>query len=297
MDDSPYVKLITLEPAHFHAALVQKQMLPGIATRVAIYAPLGPDLLAHLKLIEQFNTRPDNPTHWELDIHCSSRPLEEMLAARPGNVVVLAGHNRTKIGKIEASLRAGLNVLSDKPWIIRAEDFPALESALSMAGEKRPGGLRYDDRAPRNHHDPSARTRERPGRLRRASFPPTAINRAFSWKAPITFSRRWPARPACVRCISLTFRIKGKGLTDVGTHLVDLVQWTLFPDQALNYRQDIQVQGRQALGHRDLRGAISRRLPARRRFPPSLPLTFTETNSTTTATIRWITKFGAPKCG
>jgi hypothetical protein len=29
----------------------------------------------------------------------------------------------------------------------------------------------------------------------------------------------------------------------VGTHLVDLVQWTLFPNQALNYRQDIRVQG------------------------------------------------------
>ena len=36
---------------------------------------------------------------------------------------------------------------------------------------------------------------------------------------------------------------EGEGLTDVGTHLVDLVQWTLFPDQALDYRQDIQVQG------------------------------------------------------
>ena len=29
----------------------------------------------------------------------------------------------------------------------------------------------------------------------------------------------------------------------MGTHLVDLVQWTLFPDQALDYRRDIQVQG------------------------------------------------------
>jgi hypothetical protein len=36
---------------------------------------------------------------------------------------------------------------------------------------------------------------------------------------------------------------QGEGRTDVGTHLVDLAQWTLFPDQALDYRQDIQVQG------------------------------------------------------
>ena len=76
MGDPTLVRLITLDPAHFHAALVQKQMLPGIDKRVSIYAPLGPDLLAHLKLIEQFNSRVNNPTSWELDIHCSPRSLE-----------------------------------------------------------------------------------------------------------------------------------------------------------------------------------------------------------------------------
>ena len=78
MEDPRLVRLITLDPAHFHAALVQKQMLPGISPRVVIFARLGPDLLAHLKLIEQFNNRPDHPTRWELDIHCSPHSLEEM---------------------------------------------------------------------------------------------------------------------------------------------------------------------------------------------------------------------------
>ena len=160
MGDSDFVRLITLDPAHFHAALVQKQMLPGIAKRVSIYAPLGPDLLAHLKLIEQFNSRPDNPTSWELDIHCSPRSLEEMIAARPGNVVVLAGRNRIKIGKIKASLEAGLNVLSDKPWIIRAEDLSRAGVRPFLGRPEGAGGVRYDDRAPRNHHHPSARTGE-----------------------------------------------------------------------------------------------------------------------------------------
>src|SRR5438067_1174843 len=37
----------------------------------------------------------------------------------------------------------------------------------------------------------------------------------------------------------------GEGLSDVGTHVVDLVQWTAFADQPLDYRKDIQVvQGR-----------------------------------------------------
>ena len=35
----------------------------------------------------------------------------------------------------------------------------------------------------------------------------------------------------------------GEGLADVGTHVVDLVQWTAFPDQKLDYRSDIRILG------------------------------------------------------
>jgi predicted dehydrogenase len=34
---------------------------------------------------------------------------------------------------------------------------------------------------------------------------------------------------------------QGEGLNDIGTHLVDLVQWTAFPDQSLDYRKDVQL--------------------------------------------------------
>jgi predicted dehydrogenase len=34
---------------------------------------------------------------------------------------------------------------------------------------------------------------------------------------------------------------QGEGLSDVGTHLVDLVQWTLFPNQAIDYRTQIEM--------------------------------------------------------
>ena len=34
----------------------------------------------------------------------------------------------------------------------------------------------------------------------------------------------------------------GDGLQDVGTHPVDLIQWTAFPDQALDYRNDVHVE-------------------------------------------------------
>lgn len=38
------VKLMTLDPGHFHAALVQKTMLDQIDPTVYIYAPEGPEL-------------------------------------------------------------------------------------------------------------------------------------------------------------------------------------------------------------------------------------------------------------
>ena len=34
---------------------------------------------------------------------------------------------------------------------------------------------------------------------------------------------------------------QGEGLNDIGTHLVDLVQWTLFPGRAVDYRSEIKV--------------------------------------------------------
>ena len=52
------VKLITLDPGHFHAALVQKTMYPHVSPAVSVYAPPGNDLDQHLKRIESYNTRP-----------------------------------------------------------------------------------------------------------------------------------------------------------------------------------------------------------------------------------------------
>jgi hypothetical protein len=44
-------------------------------------------------------------------------------------------------------------------------------------------------------------------------------------------------RPASV----LDVRQQGEGMADVGTHLADLAQWTLFPGRAISYRTDIHM--------------------------------------------------------
>src|SRR5437016_7693331 len=136
------MQLIIFDPGHFHATLLQKEMYPWLAKRVAVYAPLGPDLLDYLNRVGLFNSRRENPTHWEMDVHASADPMAEMLRARagnPGNIVVFTGRNRGKIDRILAALSGGLNVLADKPWIIASSDLPKLEEVLALAGRKQLG--------------------------------------------------------------------------------------------------------------------------------------------------------------
>src|SRR6266478_3629733 len=115
----PDVRLMTVDPGHFHAGLVQKEMYPGVADRVDVYAPVGPDLTEHLNRIVAFNRRSEHPTTWTMEVHASPDFFERMLRERPGNVVVFSGRNRGKIGRILASVRAGVHVLADKPWILK----------------------------------------------------------------------------------------------------------------------------------------------------------------------------------
>ena len=56
------VVIATLDPGHFHAALVQKTSLPNVSNDVYVYSNPGEDLQSHLAKIEAFKTRVDNPT-------------------------------------------------------------------------------------------------------------------------------------------------------------------------------------------------------------------------------------------
>ena len=136
------VKIMTLDPGHFHAALVQKTMYDQVSPTVHVYAPTGPDVVDHLKRIEGFNTRSDNPTDWEEVVYTGDDFLEKMLAERPGNVVVLSGSNKKKTKYIKACVDAGLNVFADKPMCITPEDFELLKEAFISAKEN--GVLIYD---------------------------------------------------------------------------------------------------------------------------------------------------------
>ena len=107
------VKLITLDPSHFHAALVQKSMYPGIDSVVYVYAPKGLGLDEQLNYIDQYNSRPESPTHWVEKVYSGDDYLQKMLAEKKGNVVVLAGNNLKKTEYIKKSIDDGLNAVQD----------------------------------------------------------------------------------------------------------------------------------------------------------------------------------------
>jgi len=56
------VRLMTIDPGHFHAALVQKKMYDQVSPEVHIFAPEGPDVTDHMNRIEGFNARENAPT-------------------------------------------------------------------------------------------------------------------------------------------------------------------------------------------------------------------------------------------
>ena len=80
--DSGRVRLITVDPGHFHAALVQKTMSEGIDSVVNVYAPEGPELQAHLDLIKQYNERTEAPTHWSEKVYTGNDFLEKMIGEK-----------------------------------------------------------------------------------------------------------------------------------------------------------------------------------------------------------------------
>jgi len=234
------VRFITLDPGHFHAGLVQKEMYPNVSRKVNIYAPLGSDLIEHLNRIVAFNTRKENATSWELEVHTGPDFLERMLREKPGNVVVLSGRNRGKIDRIKASIEAGLNVLADKPWIIDAADLPKLEAALQTADQKRL--VAYDIMTERYEittmlqrelvNDRDTFGTQMPGTEKDPGVYMESVHQLLKLVAGLPLRR-----PAWF----FDTRQQGEGLTDVGTHLVDLAQWILFPEQSIDYRSDVRV--------------------------------------------------------
>ena len=239
-DTSCEVRLITLDPGHFHAALVQKSSYPQVCKDVYVYAPEGDDLKEHLNRIDGYNTRAESPTEWLEIIYTGPDFLEKMLSEKKGNVMVTAGNNGKKTAYLKAALSAGLNVLADKPMAIKVSDFNELKECFDIAGRK--GVLLYDIMTERFEITTilqkefslisgvfgvqQAGTPDDPGIVKES------VHHFLK-----TVSGNPLIRPAWFFDVGQ----QGAGIVDVTTHLVDLVQWECFPGQIIDYTKDVQL--------------------------------------------------------
>lgn len=230
--DAAPVKLITLDPGHFHAALVQKTQLDGVDPEVHVYAPAGPDLDRHLALIDGFNTRTDQPTAWRTKVHTGPDFLERLLAEKPGNVVVISGNNARKSRYILECVKAGLNVLADKPMAIDPDGLKLLEEAYRVAAEKK---LLLLDIMTERHEITTLLQREL------SRFPGVfgTLDRGTPEDPSVTkesvhhFSKLVNGAPLQRPPWFFDPTQQGEAIVDVTTHLVDLVQWECFPGEVI----------------------------------------------------------------
>jgi predicted dehydrogenase len=234
------VRLITVDPGHFHAALVQKSMYPGVDSNVQVYAPKGPDLQMHLNKITAYNSAKLAPTHWNEIVYTGTDFFKKMMQERKGNVVVLAGNNQLKTDYILQSVQAGFNVFSDKPMAINTEGFEKLKKAFQTAASKKV--LLYDIMTERYE---ITTILQRALSMQPALFGQlekgTPENPAVTKESVHHFFKYVSGTPLTRPAWFFDVAQEGEGIVDVTTHLVDLVQWECFPEKIIDYRKDIRL--------------------------------------------------------
>lgn len=240
VNDNKMVKLLTLDPGHFHAALVQKKNYPDIDTNAYVYAPDGPEVEAHLNLIRQYNSNPENPTHWNEIVYKGSDFAQKMFDEKKGSVVVLSGNNRLKTDYILRSVDSALNVLADKPMAISSANFEKLVAAFETAAKQKV--LLYDIMTERSEitnilqkelmHDSTLFGEIKKG----TEKDPSVIIESIHY-----FFKNVSGKPLIRPTWFFDPVQQGDAIADVGTHLVDIVQWQCLPEVVLDYQKDIQI--------------------------------------------------------
>ena len=261
------IKLVTLDPGHFHAALVQKTMYNGVDPVVHVYAPEGPDVKLHLERINAYNNRTENPTKWKEEVYTGNDFMEKMLSekkarlpARAGTdgndarlydkvgqavgqgneVVVMAGNNRKKTEYILKAIEARYHVLADKPMAIDKQNFEVLKTAFATA--KKNNVLLYDIMTER-YEITTMLQRELSflpeifGQLEKGTVENPAVTKESVHHFYKYVSGSILTRPPWFMDVTQ----EGEGIVDVTTHLVDLIQWECFPEQVIDYKKDIQL--------------------------------------------------------
>jgi len=228
------VSFIELDPGHFHAALVLNRSYAGVKKDVRVFAPSGPDVEAHRKLVTAFNTRAKDPTAWNEIVYTGDDYLEKALAAddKASSVVVLAGKNDKKADYFLAAVKAGFNVLSDKPMAITPAAWDKLLEAAKLAEAK---GLYFADIMTERNEITTilqrhlVAARDLYGEQEKGTPDDPAVTKVSVHHFCKLVNGKPLQRPGWYYDTDQ----QGEAIVDVTTHLTDLVQWETFPGQTL----------------------------------------------------------------
>lgn len=238
--DKQNIRFVTLDPGHFHAALVQKSMYKGVDSVVHVYAPESSYVQLHLNRIKDFNNRTANPTHWKQVVYSAPDFLTRMTTEKKGNVVVIAGNNRKKDEYISQSIASGFNVLADKPMVINKSGFDVLKQTFELAKAK---DLVLYDIMTERYEITTMLQKELSllpdvfGTLVKGTRDNPAVT-----KESVHYFLKYVSGSALTRpAWFFDVTQEGEGIVDVTTHLVDLIQWACFPEQILEYKKDVHI--------------------------------------------------------
>ncbi|MBY5957747.1 Gfo/Idh/MocA family oxidoreductase [Membranicola marinus] len=236
--------LMTLDPGHFHSALVQKNMYPEVDTTAYVYAPAGDDVQMHLSKIEQYNNRADNPTNWNEVVYTGPDFAEKMFEEKPGNVMVVAGNNQKKTNYILRAVQDSIHVYADKPMAINGQNYETLKEAFDIADKN--GVLIYDIMTERFEITTILQRRLSQlttvfGEVAESTPDTPAITKESVHHFSKMVSGSHLIRPAWFFDIDQ----QGAGIVDVSTHLVDLIMWSLYPKANLKPEDAEIVKTRQ----------------------------------------------------
>ncbi len=234
------VRLMILDPGHFHAALVLKKDYKQVDSTVWVYAPDGPEIEDYMNTVRTFNTRPEEPTNWDFRVYKGPDFLEKMTGEKPGNVMVTAGKNNRKTEYIKAAIDAGINVLADKPMAIDRDGFELLKDVFDAAREK--GLLLYDIMTERYEITtvlqkelsmfPGVFGNLQEGTPEDPAVTKESVHHFFKYVAGKKIKR-----PPWFFDVDQ----QGEGIVDVTTHLVDLIQWECFPGEIIDHTNEVEV--------------------------------------------------------
>jgi predicted dehydrogenase len=229
--------LLILNPGHFHAALVLRERHPSLSDDIYIYSEPGPDLDRFLEIAESFNNRLVNPTRWKLNVYRGDDCLEKLIDERKGDIAVLAGRNNTKMENIDSLNRAGLAILADKPWVTTQAALPFLRSTMA------PDRPLAADIMTERYEIATLLQKEFMadenvfGRIRiEADAGPSVFKECVHHLYKIV-----NAKPLIRPAWYFDIDVQGEGIVDTTIHLVDMIQWMLFPGNPIEYEKDIEL--------------------------------------------------------